>query len=212
MPKHKLRGIYAITDPVLMGQDMMHKVSAAIAGGITLLQYRNKTAPASQQLVEAQQLAELCRQHQVTFIVNDDIELARVVDADGVHIGQQDSAIAVARDKLGNEKIIGVSCNNRLELALAAQHQGADYIALGRFFASNTKPDAPQANLSLLSEACQRVNVPIVAIGGITLENALPLLQAGVDMLAVIQGIFAQQDIHAASQQLSELFTHHARR
>lgn len=210
MSKNKLRGIYAITDPLLSAQELMPKVEAAIAGGISILQYRNKTAPDTQKFSEAQQLAALCKTHDVTFIVNDNIELALAVDAAGVHIGQLDSAIAIARNKLGHDKIIGVSCNNRLEYALTAQQQGADYIAFGRFYPSQTKPNAPQAALNLLAEARQQITLPITAIGGITAENASPLVQAGADMLAVIQGIFAQPDVYQATRQLAEIFASHS--
>ena len=201
-----LKGIYAITDPELMGKDIVSKAEQAILGGIKLLQYRNKTAPIEQQKQEADTLAKLCKTHNVLFIINDNIELAMAVNADGVHLGQKDTHLQQARKLLGENKIIGVTCNNQIELALTAQQQGADYVAFGRFFNSLTKPSAPLAELSLLKEASKLITIPIVAIGGITHDSAPILLKEGTDMLAVIQGIFGQSDISKTTRQFVELF------
>ena len=202
----KLQGLYAITDPELMGTDLISKTEQAISGGINILQYRNKTAPHKQQEYEAHMLAELCKNHNVLFIINDNVELVIKVNADGVHLGQKDADVQQVRELLGENKIIGVSCNNQVELAQVAQAQGADYIAFGRFFNSQTKPTAPQAELSLLREAGKLITIPVVAIGGITLELAPLLLKEGADMLAVIHGIFAQEDILNTTRQFVELF------
>ena len=202
----QLKGIYAITDPELMGKDLLSMTQQAISGGINILQYRNKLAKPDQQMQEATILAQLCKEHAVTFIVNDNVELALQVDADGVHLGQTDTSITLARNQLGENKVIGVSCNNKIELALKAQQHGADYVAFGRFYNSLTKPGAPQAELSLLVEARQKLTVPIVAIGGISHESAQLLLKQGADMLAVIHGIFGQPDIQKASRQFVEIF------
>lgn len=201
-----LKGLYAITDPELMGKDIVSKAEQAILSGIKLLQYRNKTAPIGQQKQEAETLAKLCKTHNVLFIINDNVELAMAVNADGVHLGQNDTHLQQARKLLGKNKIIGVTCNNQIELALTAQQQGADYVAFGRFFNSLTKPSAPLAELSLLKEASKLITIPIVAIGGITRDSAPILLKEGADMLAVIQGIFAQSDISKTTRQLVELF------
>jgi len=201
-----LKGLYAITDPKLMGTDLVAMVEFSISGGINILQYRNKIATLAQQEQEARTLAKLCKKHNVLFIINDNVELAIKVNADGVHLGQKDTHIQKARKQLGKNKIIGVTCNNQIELAQVAQAQGADYVAFGRFYNSITKPSAPQAELSLLSEARKTISIPIVAIGGITRELAPSLLKEGVDMLAVIQGIFGQPDILEATRQLVELF------
>lgn len=201
-----LKGIYAITDPKLMSVDLISKAEQAILGGINILQYRNKTATFEQQEQEASTLAKLCKNHNVLFIINDDVELAIKVNADGVHLGQKDTHIQKARQLLGENKIIGVTCNNKIEFAYAAQQQGADYVAFGRFFNSTTKPSAPQAELSLLNDARKSITIPIVAIGGITHESAPALLKEGADMLAVIQGIFGQPDILKTTRQLVELF------
>jgi len=202
----RLHGLYVITDPELCKTDIVSQVEQALSGGAQIVQYRNKTASAQQQQQEATQLNQLCKKYNCLFIINDDVELAKKIDADGVHIGQSDTTLHQARTILGKEKIIGVSCNNQLEWALAAQQQGADYVAFGRFFASQTKPDAPQANIDLLTKARQQLDIPIVAIGGITPDNANELLQAGADMLALIHAIFAQADISRAAQQIQQNF------
>jgi thiamine-phosphate pyrophosphorylase len=202
----RLHGVYAITDPVLCGAQLSEKVLAAIEGGIRILQYRNKQASRDIQHEEATSLLALCRQHDVLFIINDDVELANDVDADGVHLGQKDLALIEAREHLGKNKIIGISCNNRLDYALAAQHLGADYVAFGRFFPSHTKPQAPQAEIGLLQRARTELQLPVVAIGGITPDNGRQLIEAGADMLAVIHGIFARDDVRLAAQRYAALF------
>lgn len=201
----KLTGLYAITDPGLMGADLINKAEQAIIGGINILQYRNKTAPTEQQEQEARALASLCKKYHVTFIINDNVELAINVNADGVHLGQKDTQLQQARKLLGENKIIGVTCNNQIELAQVAQVQGADYVAFGRFFNSLSKPSAPQAELSLLNEAKKLIHIPIVAIGGITEEFVPFLLKEGVDMLAVIHGIFGQEDVLHATRQFVDI-------
>jgi thiamine-phosphate pyrophosphorylase len=206
MPNARLRGVYAITDPRLCGDQLLPKVEAALAGGIRLLQYRNKTAPPEQQAAEAAALAALCRRHDVLFLINDDVELARRVDADGVHLGQRDAALREARAALGADRIIGITCHNRLDYALTAQRAGADYVAFGRFFASKTKPDAPAADPALLDAARDQLDIPVCAIGGLTPANAAPLLARGAAMLAVIHGIFGAADVQAAARQYAELF------
>jgi thiamine-phosphate pyrophosphorylase len=206
MKDTRLLGIYAITDPVLCGDDLINNVRAAIEGGIRILQYRNKQASHNVQHEEATRLLALCRQHDVLFIVNDDINLASDINADGVHLGQKDRALIEAREHLGQNKIIGISCNNRFDYALAAQQQGADYIAFGRFFSSMTKPQAPQAEIELLLRGKRELHLPIVAIGGITADNGRQLIEAGADMLAVIHGIFGQADVRLAAQRYAELF------
>ena len=203
----RLRGLYAITDGRLHGEKLYAAVTAALNGDVRLLQYRNKSTDTGRREQEARELRRLTQRTDCLFIVNDDPQLALKVDADGVHIGQSDSELVRARQLLGADKLIGVSCNNRLELARIAQSQGADYVAFGRFFASVSKPDAPQAELSLLQTARREIHLPIVAIGGITPENAGQLLGAGADMLAVINGIFGQNEIEAAARRLDRFFS-----
>lgn len=201
----KLKGLYAITDSKLMGSELISKTEQAILGGINILQYRNKTAPLEQQEQEALKLAQLCKKNNVLFLINDNVELALKVNADGVHLGQEDTPLQQAREQLGNDKVIGVTCHNKIELAVEAQNKGADYVAFGRFFNSETKPSASPAELSLISEANKYISIPIVAIGGITQETAPLLLNEGLDMLAVIHAIFGQDDILSAARQFVEI-------
>ena len=205
MLMNKLKGLYAITDPKLMNTDLISKTEQAILGGINILQYRNKTAPLDQQEQEAQKIAILCKKNNVLFLINDNVELALKVNADGVHIGQSDTELQQARKVLGENKVIGVTCHNKIELAQIAQQQGANYVAFGRFFNSETKPSAPPAELSLISEAKKSISIPIVAIGGITQETAPLLLKGGADMLAIIHAIFGQDDISNATRQFVEI-------
>ena len=202
----RLHGIYAITDPVLCGEHLIDNVLAAIQGGIRILQYRNKLASSAIQYEEATRLLTLCRQHDVLFIINDDIALASEVNADGVHLGQKDRALLDARQQLGNKKIIGISCNNHFDYALIAQQEGADYVAFGRFYSSMTKPQAPQAEIDLLQRAKNELHIPVVAIGGIKPDNGRSLIEAGADMLAVIHGIFGAADVCLTAQRYTALF------
>ncbi len=189
-----MQGLYVITDGST-GDILLGKVEQALRGGAAIVQYRDKTSDTARRQQEAAALRSLCRDHHALFIINDDVALAKAVQADGVHVGREDSALATARDTLGKSALIGVSCYNRLELALEAAAQGADYIAFGSFFPSPTKPHAPRATLALLQQARQQLDLPICAIGGITLDNAASLLANGADMLAVITDVFNSPDI-----------------
>jgi len=202
-----ITGLYAIADTQYLDDArLMPAVGEAIAGGARIIQYRDKKHNAEARLEQAKELAALCRQHGVLFLVNDDVELAKQVQAAGVHLGREDAALAQARAQFGPQAIIGVSCYNELERALAAQAQGADYVAFGRFFPSRTKPQAVPASLDLLREAKKKLCIPIVAIGGITPENGASLIAAGADALAVIEGVFGQADVHAAAERYARLF------
>ncbi|VAX10293.1 Thiamin-phosphate pyrophosphorylase [hydrothermal vent metagenome] len=189
-----------------MGDDLLSPVKQAISGGIHLLQYRNKNALPQTQLIEAVALAALCRAHNVSFIINDNPQLAAEVGAEGVHLGQSDSNITHARQILGADKIIGITCHASLTQAQTAEQAGADYVAFGRFFPSQTKPDAPPAEINILQQARDHLSIPIVAIGGITPENGDQLIEAGADMLAVIHGIFGVTEIKQATQRYVKLF------
>ena len=151
----------------------------------------------------------LCREHGAISIINDDVELAAEVGADGVHIGKDDAALSAARARLGQGAVIGMSCYNRLELALDAECQSADYAAFGAFFPSRTKPNAVFADIDLLREAKEKMNIPVCAIGGITAERAQTLVEVGADMLAVISDVFAADDIEAAARRFAQLFNNH---
>ncbi len=202
----QLIGLYAITDSQLLPSNKLSQgVSAAIAGGARVIQYRDKSKDPARRRHEATQLLRLCRQHGVTFIINDDVTLAAEIGADGVHLGRNDGDIESTRRQLP-DGIIGVSCYNDWQRAQAAQDAGADYIAFGAFYPSTTKPDALAADKSLLTRARQELRIPVVAIGGITTDNGAPLIEAGTDMLAVVQGVFGQPDIRQAAQQYAQLF------
>lgn len=203
-----LRGLYVITDGSLTpGDKMLPAVSAAIHGGARLVQYRDKASDRSARTYQARRLLQLCHDHEVPLIINDDVELAAALGADGVHLGEADMALNEARVQLGPRAIIGVSCYDSLERAVRAAHAGADYVAFGSFYASPSKPNAVRAPPSLLESARLTVNVPICAIGGITPETGAVLIKAGAHMLAVISGIFAQADITAAARRYTQLFT-----
>ena len=178
---------------------------AAIAGGARLVQYRNKTASSELRRAQAVALLELCRRHDALFIVNDHVDLAAEIGAPGVHIGRDDGLLQTARARLGPDVMIGVSCYREMERARAAAQGGADYIAFGRFYPSRVKPSAGSASPSLLTEA-RSLGLPVVAIGGITPDNAPPLIRAGADAVAVISALFAAPDIEAAAQRFCKLF------
>ncbi|WP_255487332.1 thiamine phosphate synthase [Oceanospirillum sediminis] len=184
--------IYAITDSQLMpGEHLIQKSELALQAGLAFLQYRRKGGTEDERQHEAGQLLALCRQYQTPLIINDDLELAMAIDADGVHLGQSDGSLKEARQRLGNDKIIGTTCHDSLQLAEQAIQDGASYIAFGRFFPSNTKPGASPAPLSLLTEARARFDCPIVAIGGINLDNARQVTEMGADFVAVVHTVFA---------------------
>lgn len=204
---HRLHGLYVITRPLPGGADGLSKaVELAIAGGASLVQYRDKGASRRRRHAEAGALLEVCREHGVPLIVNDDPSLAREVGADGVHVGLGDAGVAEARDVLGGDALVGVSCYNELDRAIRAEREGASYAAFGSFFPSATKPNAVRAELSLLRSARQEVSLPLCAIGGITPDNADALLAAGADMLAVLSGVFEAVDVHSAARGFAALF------
>jgi len=185
---------------------LTHKVRKALAGGARILQYRNKSASAALRREQGTALLALCREARIPFVINDDLDLARAIRADGLHLGRDDVSIAAARAQLGEDTLLGVSCYDRLELALAAREAGADYVAFGSAFPSPTKPEATRAPLSLYREARGRLDFPIVAIGGITTENAHNVIEAGADAVAVISALFDSPDIEAAARSFSRLF------
>ena len=200
----KLRGLYAVTPDALDIEPLARKVEQALAGGAVALQYRNKLVARDKRLAQAHRLAALAQGYGVPFIVNDDVEIALAVGANGAHLGRDDADLRASRARLAG-KILGASCYDRLELARAAVAAGADYVAFGAAFASPTKPAAVRAPLSLFGEA-KALGVPLAAIGGITLENAPQLLAAGADLLAVISDLFDAADIAARARQYAGLF------
>jgi thiamine-phosphate pyrophosphorylase len=207
MARKTISGLYAVTPDMADTQRLLALVEAALQGGAAALQYRNKTASALLRREQAAALLPLCRKHGVPLIINDDAVLCHELSADGVHLGGEDGEIAAIRTLLGPDKIIGASCYNRLDLAVQAKAQGADYIAFGACFESGTKPVAVRAPLQLFSQARNAVGLPAVAIGGITAENATFAIAAGADSVAVINAIFAAPDVRQAAQNISNLFT-----
>lgn len=204
-----LRGLYAITDSQLLADGrLLPYVEAALKGGAKLLQYRDKSEDAARRLRQAEALRELCLRHGAQLIINDDAELAARLGV-GVHLGQEDGSLAAARALLGRDAIIGATCHARLELAEQARQEGASYIAFGRFFDSQTKPGAPAATPELLEQARARFRLPIVAIGGVTLDNAPALIARGASMVAVIHALFAAEnaaEVERRARAFSQLF------
>lgn len=202
--KEQLR-LYAVTDRTWLGNETLYEqVEKALKGGATLIQLREKTLPEAEVEKEAVELLELCHRYQVPLIIDDDVELAARTGADGVHIGQSDMELAHAREILGADKIIGVTAKT-VEQAKKAEAGGADYLGSGAVFGSNTKKDAIPMDHAKLEEICHSVQIPVVAIGGITAENVLQLKGRGMAGVAVVSGIFACPDIEAGTRHLGTL-------
>lgn len=200
-------GLYAITDSHLTPANLIEqKVELALRGGARIIQYREKPSSCQQRKTIALKLLDLVNQYHSKLIINDDLELAHEIKAHGVHLGQNDRSLSEARKLLGSEAIVGATCHNSLDMAEKAIKQGASYVAFGRFYTSKTKPDASVCSVEFLKEARQTINLPIVAIGGISLDNAQPLIEAGADMIAVVNGIFGTEDVEKQSIALSRLF------
>lgn len=203
----KLHGLYAITaGDTVTALGLTEQVHQAIAGGARVIQYRDKSGDPIKRLAEAEALNRLCLAAGVPLLINDDIALAAQVGAAGVHLGRDDADLTEARTRLGHAALIGVSCYNQFALAEQAAAGGADYVAFGSFFTSPTKPEATPADAALLMRARRELQLPTVAIGGITPENGRALIQAGAAMLAVISGVFAATNIQAAAHRYADLF------
>lgn len=201
-----IKGLYALTPDINNTEDLLRRVRLALSAGVQVLQYRNKIADADLRLQQAKALREVTREFGVALIINDDAQLAAMVDADGVHLGATDGEIKTAREVLGANKLIGVSCYNQLSLARSAVLAGADYVAFGAFYSSTVKPNAAVATVALLREAKAELSVPIVAIGGIDASNGGALVDAGADAIAVISAVFEAADIQVAAKNLVKLF------
>lgn len=201
------RGIYLITEHDKLGFEQLVAITALVLPGISALQYRNKIADRSRRHAEATVLQQLCRNHGVPFIMNDDPDLALELGADGVHLGQEDGNCRDARLRIGTDRLIGSSCYNQLERAEEAVQQGADYIAFGAMFPTSSKKTTVAATTGLIREAKQRYTVPIVAIGGITPQNCVPVIEAGADLLAVISSVYLAPDPLQAIGTFNQLMT-----
>ena len=202
----RLRGLYAVTPERADGGALLADVEAALAGGCRVVQLRDKLSPMAERLARARALRAATLRHGALLLINDDLALCRLVDADGVHLGRDDGDLALARRLLGPEKILGASCYADLARAQAAEQAGADYVAFGAAFPSPTKPAAANATVDLFFQAKTALTVKVCAIGGITAANAPTLLAAGVDLLAVITDLFSAPDIAARAAAYQRLF------
>lgn len=197
--------LYAITDRSwLAGRSLYEQVEEVLKGGATILQLREKQMDEESFLQEAIEMKELCRKYGVPLIINDNVEICLKADADGVHVGQSDMEAGEVRKRLGPDKIIGVSAKT-VEQALKAQENGADYLGVGAVFGTTTKSDAKKLDMEMLREICKAVEIPVVAIGGITKGNILELSGSGIDGAAVVSALFAQPDIEAATKEMKQL-------
>lgn len=197
--------LYAVTDRTwLNGDTLYNQVEKALKGGATFIQLREKNLSNTEFLEEAKEIKQLCAKYNVPFVINDNVEIAKEIDADGVHVGQDDMEALDVRAVLGKDKIIGVSAHS-VEEALLAQEHGADYLGVGAVFHTGTKSDATDLSRETLKAICDAVDIPVIAIGGISADNVLELSGNGLCGIAVISAIFAQKDIEAAARNLSEL-------
>ena len=204
--KNKLRGLYAITPETGDRTDLLSRVDAALSGGCRILQYRDKLSAMPERVARARALRELTRRHGARLLINDDLALCRLVEADGVHLGEDDGNLRAARAILGPHAILGASCYADYAMAERATAAGADYVAFGAVYPSPTKPNARRATVDLFFRAKSGFTVDVCAIGGITLDNAPPLIAAGADLLAVITDLFSAPDIAARAAQYQQLF------
>lgn len=197
--------LYAVTDRNwLNGQTLCEQVEQAILGGATFIQLREKNLEDDLFLKEALEIQEICKKYNVPFVINDNVELAKKINADGVHVGQSDMQAQDVRKLIGNDKILGVSAQT-VEQALLAQKNGADYLGVGAVFHTGSKDDADDVSHQTLKEICNAVDIPVIAIGGISKNNVLELSGTGICGVAVISAIFAQKDIVSATTELKEL-------
>lgn len=196
--------LYAVTDRSwLNGKTLYEQVEQALEGGATFVQLREKELDEEHFLEEAREIKELCRKYNVPFVINDNVDIALTMDADGVHVGQSDMEAGDVRAKLGPDKIIGVSAQT-VEQALLAQSHGADYLGVGAVFPTGSKADASEVSHDTLREICQAADIPVIAIGGIGKNNVKELSGSGICGVAVISAIFAQKDIKVATEELKE--------
>ncbi len=203
--ENKTMLVYAVTDRTwLNGNTLEQQVEQAIKGGATLIQLREKELSYTAFLEQAIQLKKVTDKYHIPLIINDNVDVAKVVNAEGVHVGQKDMEAGAVRQKLGENKIIGVSVQT-VEQALLAQKQGADYLGVGAVFSTSTKLDASEVSFETLQKICDAVSIPVVAIGGINAQNIMQLKNSGINGVAVVSAIFAQKDIIQATKELTNL-------
>jgi thiamine-phosphate pyrophosphorylase len=205
--KRMLKGLYVITDKKLIPRDRFAAtVEEAIRGGASVVQLREKDTPEDEVIEIGKSLLKVTTNYGVPLIINDSAELARKIGADGVHLGEDDPMVAHARDVLGRDKIIGVSCYGKIERGINAERDGADYVAFGTPFFTPTKPERTPTSFDVLREAVSRIkSIPVFAIGGITPENAESVLETGVDGIAVITAVFGAEDPGKAARELASI-------
>lgn len=196
--------LYAVTDRSwLNGETLYSQVEKSLKGGATFIQLREKNLDEEHFLEEAKQLKELCKKYNVPFVINDNVDIALAIDADGVHVGQSDMEAGNVREKLGPDKIIGVSAQT-VEQAILAEKRGADYLGVGAVFPTTSKDDAAEVSHETVKAICEAVNIPVIAIGGISKKNVSELSNLGLCGIAVISAIYAQPDIEVATKELKE--------
>ncbi len=196
--------LYGVTDRSWLKEETLYQqVEKALKGGATFIQLREKKLDQESFLNEAKELKELCRAYKVPFVINDNVEIALAIDADGVHVGQSDMEALDVRKRLGEDKIIGVSAQT-VEQALLAEEHGADYLGVGAVFPTGSKDDADDVSRDTLKAICDAVSIPVIAIGGISEENVAELSGSGICGIAVISAIFARPDIESAARELRE--------
>ena len=201
-----IKGLYAITPDSADLNTLIQKTKSAIEGGAFMVQYRSKIQDRDVKMQQCAAILRLCREYEIPCIVNDDVDMCRILEADGVHLGEKDDNIAEVRHILGEDAIIGSSCYDQLDRAKSAQKEGASYVAFGAMFPTSTKPNAPRASLALLKEAKREIQIPIVAIGGITVNNAHDVIKTGIDAIAVITSLYEAKSIKETAETLSKMF------
>jgi len=201
-----IKGLYAITPDSADLNTLIQKTKSAIEGGAFMVQYRSKIQDRDVKMQQCAAILRLCREYEIPCIVNDDVEMCRVLEADGVHLGEKDDNIAEVRHILGEDAIIGSSCYDQLDRAKSAQKEGASYVAFGAMFPTSTKPNAPRATLALLKEAKREIQIPIVAIGGITVNNAHDVIKTGIDAIAVINSLYEAKSIKETAETFAKMF------
>ena len=201
-----IKGLYAITPDSADLNTLIQKTQLAIEGGAFMVQYRSKIQDRDVKMQQCAAILRLCRDYKIPCIVNDDVDMCRILEADGVHLGEKDNNIAEVRRILGEDAIIGSSCYDQLNRAKQAQKEGASYVAFGAMFETSTKPNAPRATLELLREAKSQIQIPIVAIGGITVNNAHDVIKTGIDAIAVITSLYEAKTIKETAETFVKMF------
>ena len=201
-----IKGLYAITPDSADLNTLIQKTKSVIEGGAFMVQYRSKILNRDVKMQQCAAILRLCREYEIPCIVNDDVDMCRILEADGVHLGEKDDNIAEVRHILGEDAIIGSSCYDQLNRANEAQKEGASYVAFGAMFPTSTKPNAPRATLALLKEAKREIQIPVVAIGGITVNNAHDVIKTGIDAIAVITSLYEAKTIKETAETFAKMF------